>query len=459
MADDEKSALYKQIVAEADPFALLARMRALGFWPEDEPMPEDPPEERAERAALEDELERLRSKGSTLGDPDEALRKERVRRWKESKKKRALAKLERESEREKRHVEWEAQRANAIVHAGDGVSAGLEGKLSSELLLSNQGLPIIHSAEQLAVCMNIPIGELRWLTFHRRSVTLVHYHRYTIAKKTGGERHISAPKKALDRAQRWLLDNVLCKLEPSDDAHGFVSERSIVSNAAPHAGRAVVVNLDLSDFFPTLGFRRVKGLFRAFGYSEAVATTCALLCTEPPRVRAELDGKIYWVSLGERMLPQGACTSPAITNLVCRRLDRRLRGIARHHGFAYTRYADDLTFSSDDTEKIGALLGSVRRIVRAEGFRVNEKKTRVMRRASRQEVTGLTVNARVGISRKERRKLRARLHEAKMRGLPSANRMQHPRFASYLRGMVAYVSMVHREDAERWRRALIDALG
>src|SRR5690606_4385414 len=174
----------------------------------------------------------------------------------------------------------------------------------------------------------------------------------------------------------WVLANILNKLEPEPDAHGFVRRRSILTNAQPHVGRAVVVNLDLSGFFPTLTFRRVKGLFGKLGYSEHASTVLALLTTEPPRAHAELDGKVWGVALGERVLPQGACTSPALTNAICRRLDRRLRGLAARHGFEYTRYADDLTFSGGHHErsdqgarrKVGLLLKSVRAILLDEGF-------------------------------------------------------------------------------------------
>src|SRR5204863_102450 len=161
-------------------------------------------------------------------------------------------------------------------------------------------------------------------------------------------RYISAPKPALAQAQRWLFVNILSRLEVEAPAHGFVPCCSIVTNAAPHTGRKIVINLDLKDFFPSITFRRVKGLFEKLGYSEHVATVLALLSTEPPRVATELDGKVYHVALGQRVLLQGACTSPAITNALCRRLDRRLSGLAKRHGFAYTRYADDLTFSGDN---------------------------------------------------------------------------------------------------------------
>src|SRR5262249_50536847 len=196
------------------------------------------------------------------------------------------------------------------------------------------------------------------------------------------------------QAQRWVLEQILEKLEAEPQAHGFVKARNIVSNALPHVGRKVVVNLDLKDFFPTVTFRRVQGLYRKLGYSGPVATWLALLCTEPPRVASELDGKVFHVALSERVLPQGACTSPAITNALCRRLDRRLDGIARRYRAVYTRYADDLTFSVDDEAVLAPLFQRVRAVVRAEGFAEHADKTRVMRRSSRQEVTGVVVNTR-----------------------------------------------------------------
>jgi hypothetical protein len=216
--------------------------------------------------------------------------------------------------------------------------------------------------------------------------------------------------------------------------------------------------MDLKDFFASITFRRVKGLFHKIGYGEHVATVLALLCTEPPRVAARVDGKIYHVALGTRLLPQGACTSPAITNALCRRLDRRLTGLAKRHHFTYTRYADDLTFSGDSPAVAGRLLRSARAILETEGFSEQPSKTRVMRRARRQEVTGLTVNTHPAVGRQEIRKLRAILHNAARHGLASQNRDNHPDFAAYLRGKVEYVCMVDPARAGQLRKALTAAL-
>src|SRR5262249_57668079 len=176
-------------------------------------------------------------------------------------------------------------------------------------------------------------------------------------------------------AEQGILGHVAEKLPVHGSAHGFLPGRSILTNAAAHTGARAVVKMDVKDFFPTVTLKRVKGIFRKAGYREQVATLLALLCTEAPREVVEHDGRTYYVSLGPRCLPQGAPTSPALTNTLCLRLDRRLSGLAKRLGWRYTRYADDLTFSLPAGHKgkprLGALVGLVRRIVEAEGLRIN----------------------------------------------------------------------------------------
>jgi hypothetical protein len=456
--DNEKAKLYHEIVQETDPQTLLERMRLHGFWSAGEGVPQDPADEAAERARIEAEMAQLRKTQSLVKNPEKALAEERKRRWQESKKRRAEAKAKRSAEQAKRHKEWEAEREGKLVYAGEGVSGGLQNTHSDLEALTRRELPVMHTAADLAAKLNINLPALRWLTYHRRGATVVHYHRFEIAKKTGGVRCISAPKPALAMVQRWVLENILMRLPVTPQAHGFVRGHSIVSNATPHVNRAAVVNLDLKDFFPSITFRRVKGLFRGVGYSEHLATVLALLCTEPPRVPAAVDGKLYYVALGERVLPQGACTSPAITNALCHRLDCRLQGLAKKHAFAYTRYADDLTYSGDNPRAVGRLLRSVRAILKEEGFQEHPTKTRVMRRANRQEVTGVTVNSRPSVAREEVRSLRAILHNAARFGLESQNRAGHPNFAAYLRGRVEFVCMVDPSRAEKLRADLERAL-
>jgi len=235
-------------------------------------------------------------------------------------------------------------------------------------------------------------------------------------------------------------------------AHGFVRGRSTVTNAAPHVGQQLVLNLDLEDFFPSVTFPRVRGVFRELGYSPAIATLLALLCTECPRRPLSYAGVKYHTAVGPRSLPQGACTSPALANLVARRLDRRLNGLCQKLGYRYTRYADDLTFSTSETNAVrnyGRLLAAVRRIVSDEGFQVHPKKGRIQRRARRQEVTGIVVNDKLGLPRLEVRRLRAILHQAKKTGLNAQNREQRPNFRAWLEGKLAYLAMVDRKRGQQ----------
>src|SRR5262249_12879635 len=205
---------------------------------------------------------------------------------------------------------------------------------------------------------------------------------------------LSAPHKRLAAAQQWVLENVLRRLPVEAPAHGFVTGRSILTNAKAHVGKAVIANLDLEDFFPSINWKRIRSVFQRAGYSPCVATILSLLCTECPREKVEYAGKTYYVATGPRGLPQGACTSPALSNQVARRLDKRLDGLARKLKLVYTRYADDLTFSGEAefNEKVGYLMARVRHLAEAEGFAVNEKKSRVLRRNTAQTVTGLVVN-------------------------------------------------------------------
>jgi hypothetical protein len=238
---------------------------------------------------------------------------------------------------------------------------------------------------------------------------------------------------------------------------GFLVGRSILTNAAAHANPKLVLKMDIKEFFPTVTWRRVKGVFRRAGYRARIATLLALLCTEAPREIVQVEGKTYYVSLGPRCLPQGAPTSPAITNALCLRLDRRLAGLAAKHGWRYTRYADDMTFSlpadHKDKPKLKTMLGSVRAIVEAEGFALNPEKTRVHRTGGRQSVTGLVVNgdAPPRAPRKLRRELRAAVHN-----LRAGKPLKEGESVARLGGYAAYVYMT---DPKLGMKMLGDLLG
>ena len=251
-----------------------------------------------------------------------------------SREERAAIKAQKKEEaarKKQAHAEAVARRrATDIVFLGRGVSAGLADRRSNVEKLEAQNLPALSTPADLAAALGVAIPRLRFLAFHSEAPTRTHYLHFTVPKKSGGTRTLSAPHASLKRTQEWIFTNLLQKLEVHPAAHGFVSGRSTLTNATPHVGAGVVVNADLTDFFPTITFPRVKGLFQALGYSPAVATILALLCTESPRREVQYGGTTYHAAVGPRALPQGACTSPALSNAIARRLDLRLTGIARN---------------------------------------------------------------------------------------------------------------------------------
>ncbi len=309
------------------------------------------------------------------------------------------------------------------------------------------GLPAWENATELAAAMNIPISTLRWMTFHREVDTGTHYHSWKVPKRSGGERTITAPLPQLKELQRWALRNYFEKLPVHGAAHGFLPARSVLTNALVHANADVLVKLDITDFFPTIHWKRVKGLLRKAGVAEQPATLLALLCTEAPRQLIEFRERTLHVATGPRALPQGAPTSPAITNALCLRMDMRLSALATDLGFQYTRYADDLTFSFRKTPErkrpaLGILVEKTKDILKSEGFVLNAKKTLVLRRVSAQRVTGLTVNgagpqvAAARVSRDVVRRLRAAIHN-RQKGKPYREGETH----AHLQGLAAWVFM------------------
>lgn len=314
-----------------------------------------------------------------------------------------------------------------------------------------------RTIEELAAVLGMDAGRLDWLTRDRPIDTGTHYRHFRIAKRDGRSRMITAPKRHLKTAQRAALKLIWATLPTHDAAHGFRPGRSIATNAAPHAGASVVVKLDIREFFPSVRARRVAGWLRVKAGAPAdVAEVLARLATEPPRKAKRRNRRIVvFVATGPRALPQGAPSSPAITNVLCRRMDRRLAKLARRHGLRFTRYADDLTFSwhgAAHAAPVDALVRLASAIVQAEGFRVNARKTRIVRAGSRQSVTGLVVNAAPGapavrVPRDVLRRLRAALHNRE-HGRPGPDSLDK------LRGLVAFVCSIDPARGEPLRARL-----
>jgi hypothetical protein len=353
-----------------------------------------------------------------------------------------------------REVALPQQRTGAWDSSGwfprttDSTNQGLARHRQGRKIQEKTGVPLLGNLGQLRKLLDIRSpAQLGWFLL-ASDADNGPYVKFTLPKKDGGEREICAPKPQLRWVQRRILDKILAPLRVHGAAHGFVPGRSTVTNAEPHRGAAVLVKFDLSNFFPTIHYYRVLGLFARLGYtvddgrfgtddaSKRVAPVLARLCCYTPDPHA-------W---GNAVMPQGAPTSPALSNLVCRRLDARLLGLAQRNGGVYTRYADDLTFSFKSADiDLGRLRWWVDQVCHQEGFLVHHKKFRVIRAAQRQLVTGIVVNDELRVPREERRRFRAMLHNCRQHGVESQAR-GNPRFGDYLRGFASYVHMIHPEE-------------
>lgn len=280
------------------------------------------------------------------------------------------------------------------------------------------------------------------------------YTSFTIPKKSGARRVITAPVSPLKLIQKKLNQVLQAVYEPRAAVHGFLPNRSIVSNARPHSGQLWVLNVDLEDFFPSIHFGRVRGLFRAWPYSlpDRVALVLARICCY------------------RSQLPQGAPTSPIVSNMICAQLDTQLLRLAQRFRCIYTRYADDISISTSMSEFPSALARmqpypktpevvvgkAMRAVIERNSFQVNERKVRMRHRDRRQEVTGLTVNRFPNVRKPFVRQLRAMLHAWEKYGLKDAeteyrtryfrkcraNDKWEPSFRRAVEGKLAFLEMV-----------------
>jgi len=346
--------------------------------------------------------------------------------------------------------------------------------LSGTRMLTNRWrLPPFDDLAAVAGFLGLGARELDWYADPKhwaRKTTQVRLQHYRVSHRvaaSGAIRVLEAPKLELKSVQRRLLDEVVARVPPHEAARGFRPGGSVRSYAAPHAGRPIVLRLDLEAFFASVTVGRVYGIWRAAGYPESVAHCLAGLTTSVlplsqwrtvPRPADDALLDAHW-RLGRRLaaphLPQGAPTSPAIANLAAFRLDARLTALAASWGGRYTRYADDLAFSGDRGWGTGTsrLLDAIEVVVRDEGFRLNPRKTGVMPRAGRQILGGLVVNQRPRVSRAEVDLLRAILHNCRRHGPSTQNRDGRPAFEEHLRGRIAWVA---QHDPARGARLLAE---
>ncbi|MDR8729678.1 reverse transcriptase family protein [Burkholderia pseudomultivorans] len=334
------------------------------------------------------------------------------------------------------------------------------------LPLAGCDVPHWPTCGDLAGWLGLDAAELDWLADRwrvdaRGSETPLHHYTYMACdKRRGGSRLIEIPKGRLREAQRRILHGLLDRVPPHESAHGFRKGRGIVSFAAPHADRDVVIRFDLADFFVSVRAARVHALFDTLGYPAEVARMLTALCTNRvPSARLlapDLRDRFDWTGrqrYRNRHLPQGAPTSPALANLCAFRFDMRLAALARSLDATYTRYADDLAFSGGATlaRAIDRLQVRVAAIAFDEGFALQLRKTRVMRRGARQQLAGVVVNRHPNLARDEFDLLKAILTNCVRHGPASQNRDAHADFRAHLAGRVAHAAALNAARGAKLR--------
>ncbi len=293
---------------------------------------------------------------------------------------------------------------------------------SNKIRLTLLGVPPIETLDDFSTFTRLSKG----LIYRLSRFNDKNYFSYSITKKSGGSRLISQPSAELKALQSWILKNILDRLKVSPACKGFERQVNIVDNAKPHIGSLAVMCLDLDDFFPTIKVNQVWSVFRMLGYNPRIASVLATLCTY------------------QGTLPQGSPASPKLSNLVCLRLDSRILGYVGKRGIMYTRYADDLSFSSYSYTKLIKVYPFVSRIIRSEDFKLNLSKTRFAGPSRRHQITGLIVNdTRVGIGRIRLRELRAKINHF----CKNSSITQSGQSLEHIKGWLSFVKNV---DSKRY---------
>ena len=328
-------------------------------------------------------------------------------------------------------------------------------------------IPRLSTVGALAEWLDLSLPELDWLAdrWHRQGKTdvpsLQHYRHVFVPKRSGPPRLIEEPKSRLKAIQRKILSEILGPVPVHPAVHGFIPGRSCLTASAAHAGEAVVLTVDLRDFFLKTRVSRVHALFRTLGYPEQTARALTGLVTTATPLAVfrrlpdhERHSRETAMDFNAPHLPQGAPTSPALANLAAFALDRRIAGLARRFGLTYTRYADDLAFSGNSTlrRQSATFLSSLAEITADEGYALNPIKTHLMTRATRQRVTGIVVNDHINIDRVSFDRLKAILTNCVRHGPADQNREGIRDFRAHLAGRVAWVEHVNPVRGAKLRR-------
>jgi len=262
-----------------------------------------------------------------------------------------------------------------------------------EKLIINDAV-VILDFNHLAMLLGIKGNILASIIAHTHSF----YYNFEIPKRSGGTRSISAPYPVLLNSQRWIYDNILSKVIIHNNAKGFIKQISIADNARVHLNTNYVLKMDIENFFPSIKMNRIMSIFRNLGYTKKISYYLSSICC--------LNG----------VLPQGAATSPSLSNIIAKRMDARITGLASHFELNYTRYADDFTLSGKILPP--KIIDYIENIVNQEGFSINKKKTNLIGREKQKIITGISISSgELKIPREKKREIRKNIHYVLKNGL------------------------------------------
>lgn len=293
--------------------------------------------------------------------------------------------------------------------------------------LYEKDFPIIFNLEHFCLLTGIKKSVISSIVYK----PFKFYYKASIPKKKGGVRNLSIPFPVLLYLQNWVKDNILIKQPAHKSATAYLPGKSILDNVKPHLHSNQILNIDLKDFFPSISLNRVIALFKYLGYNHKLSFFLASVCCE------------------SNSLPQGAPSSPFISNLILAKLDRRLYGLAEAFGISYTRYADDITFSGNFNSN--AFLKNVSNIIKEEGFVINKNKTKTAFRGHKRIITGISISSNLPkLPKITKRKLRLEAHCIRKFGLKEhifRTKKLDPLYLERIRGKLQFWKFIEPDNS------------
>lgn len=296
--------------------------------------------------------------------------------------------------------------------------------LKSLKKLEARGLPILLNLKHLSEATSVSEGVLLSIINSQHNF----YRDFKIKKRRGGFRKISAPFPSVLFIQKWINERILSRFELSDAAEGFVKNKSIITNARRHLDSSIVLKVDIKDFFPTIDLKRIIGLFSEFGYLHKISFYLAKICTF------------------NNILPQGGASSPSISNLICRSLDKRLIILSQKAKINYSRYADDLAFSGYNINY--NLINTIESILYEEGFLINKDKTVLMTGKGKKIITGISISRQlIKLPRPKKRKIRLEAYYTlKNTDVTISNMLKDPFYLERILGKINFWLQVEPDN-------------